>query len=177
MAKNYIANKLTPTKLSLAHGKEPIMRRLVKRAIKSKNKAIKAVAVNRFKDYEQMEIDSKAALIQELIPLGLMHIEELLQDEVSRLAGATLSVETNTRETAGRAKLSFAGIQAMGKSEGVQYKPSVKYQIFLGIWGHHKLWQHNVLESPNSPESNNMVALQNPHAFQNIIFCGWKRFR
>ncbi len=34
-----------------------------------------------------MEIDSKAALIQELIPLGLMHIQELLQDEVSRLAG------------------------------------------------------------------------------------------
>lgn len=80
MAKNYIANKLTPRK-------EPIIRRLVKRAIKSKNKAIKTVAVKRFKDYEQMEIDSKTALIQELIPLGLTHIQELLQDEVSRLAG------------------------------------------------------------------------------------------
>ncbi len=69
------------------------MRRLVKRVRKSKRKALKTAEANlpwrvkRFKDYEQMEIDSKAALIQELIPLGLMHIEELLQDEVSRLAG------------------------------------------------------------------------------------------
>ena len=38
-------------------------------------------------EYEQMEVDSKAALIQELIPLGLMHIEEMLQAEVFRLAG------------------------------------------------------------------------------------------
>ena len=34
------------------------------------------------REYEQMEVDSKAALIQELIPLGLMHIEEMLQAEV-----------------------------------------------------------------------------------------------
>ena len=39
------------------------------------------------REYEQMEVDSKAALIQELIPLGLMHIEEMLQAEVFRLAG------------------------------------------------------------------------------------------
>ncbi len=42
MAKNYIANKLTPRK-------EPIMRRLVKRARKSKRKALKTVEVKRFK--------------------------------------------------------------------------------------------------------------------------------
>jgi len=43
--------------------------------------------VKRLCEYEQMEVDSKAALIQELIPLGLMHIEEMLQAEVFRLAG------------------------------------------------------------------------------------------
>lgn len=34
-----------------------------------------------------MDVDCKVALIQELIPLGLMHIKELLQEEVTRLAG------------------------------------------------------------------------------------------
>lgn len=63
------------------------MGRVVKRAKKSKFKRVKPVEMKRLKEYEQLEIDSKAALIQELIPLGLMHIEELLQAEVSRLAG------------------------------------------------------------------------------------------
>jgi hypothetical protein len=35
-----------------------------------------------------MELDSKWELIRELIPLGLMHIRELLDDEVVLLAGA-----------------------------------------------------------------------------------------
>ena len=32
-------------------------------------------------------IDTKVALIQELIPLGLLHVQESLQQEVERLAG------------------------------------------------------------------------------------------
>jgi hypothetical protein len=100
MAKNYIANKLTPRK-------EPIIRRLVKRAIKSKNKAIKTVAVKRFKDYEQMEIDSKAALIQELIPIGTNAYTGVI---------AGRSITTCWRQIQEKRP---AGIQAMGKSEGV----------------------------------------------------------
>src|SRR3990170_128725 len=63
------------------------MKRVVKKSKKSKVKTAKTVEVKRLCEYEQMEVDSKAALIQELIPLGLMHIEEMLQAEVFRLAG------------------------------------------------------------------------------------------
>lgn len=38
-------------------------------------------------EYGVMESDSKMTLIQELIPLGLMHVQEELQAEVRRLAG------------------------------------------------------------------------------------------
>ena len=63
------------------------MRRVVKREGKSKCKTAKTVEIKRQREYERMELDSKAALIQELIPLGLMHVEELLQAEVLQLAG------------------------------------------------------------------------------------------
>lgn len=80
IVKSYFADNLTPRK-------EPIMKRVVKKSKKSKVKTAKTVEVKRLCEYEQMEVDSKAALIQELIPLGLMHIEEMLQTEVFRLAG------------------------------------------------------------------------------------------
>ncbi len=37
-------------------------------------------------EYGGLDIDMKAALVSELIPLGLMHVNELLKDEVRRLA-------------------------------------------------------------------------------------------
>lgn len=54
---------------------------------KSKVRRAKAVEVLRLREYGAMDMDSKAALIQELIPLGLMHIEDLLREEVAKLAG------------------------------------------------------------------------------------------
>lgn len=45
------------------------------------------VRVVRRPEYESMELDSKAELIRALIPLGLMHIQELLDNEVMLLAG------------------------------------------------------------------------------------------
>ncbi len=38
-------------------------------------------------DYEAMELDTKVELILGLIPLGLMHVEEVLAEEVRHLAG------------------------------------------------------------------------------------------
>ena len=67
--------------------KEPTMSRLVKTNGKSKLKSAKTVEGKRLQDYEGMDVDYKTALIQELIPLGLMHIEEMLQEEVTRLTG------------------------------------------------------------------------------------------
>lgn len=38
-------------------------------------------------EYEGLEVDTKLELIRQLIPLGLMHVSELLKKEVSSLAG------------------------------------------------------------------------------------------
>ena len=38
-------------------------------------------------EYAELEVDAKVALIRSLVPLGLMHIEELLDEEVTALAG------------------------------------------------------------------------------------------
>ena len=40
--------------------------------------------------YEALDVDSKGAGIQALIPLGLMHVREVLDGEVCLLAGARL---------------------------------------------------------------------------------------
>jgi hypothetical protein len=42
-------------------------------------------------EYEVLDLDSKVELIRELIPLGLMHIQELLDAEVTALAGPRLA--------------------------------------------------------------------------------------
>ena len=38
-------------------------------------------------DYADLELDAKVELIRSLVPLGLMHVEELLDEEVTALAG------------------------------------------------------------------------------------------
>ena len=38
-------------------------------------------------DYAELELDPKVELIRSLVPLGLMHVEELLDEEVTALAG------------------------------------------------------------------------------------------
>ncbi len=58
------------------------MKRLVKRVKKNNSKTLKTVEVKSFEDYDQMEIDSKAALIQKLIPLGIMHIHVLMKRDM-----------------------------------------------------------------------------------------------
>ncbi|MEW6296101.1 MAG: IS256 family transposase, partial [Candidatus Diapherotrites archaeon] len=48
--------------------------------------------------YEDADLDTKVALIQELIPLGLLHVQETLQAEVQQLAG-----ERHARKTEAQA--------------------------------------------------------------------------
>jgi putative transposase len=55
---------------------------------KSKIRKAKKQEVSSLAAYGILDIDIKAALISELIPLGLMHVNELLQAEVRELAGA-----------------------------------------------------------------------------------------
>ena len=54
---------------------------------KGKVRKAKAVEVKDLGEYGAMDLDSKMALIHELIPIGLMYVKELLQEEVKQLAG------------------------------------------------------------------------------------------
>ena len=53
-----------------------------------KTRRLGPVRVIRPEQYEVFDVNSKLECIQALIPLGLMRIQELLEDEVCALAGA-----------------------------------------------------------------------------------------
>ena len=53
-----------------------------------KKKRLGPVRVMRPEHYETFDVNSKLECIHALIPLGLMRIQELLEDEVCTLAGA-----------------------------------------------------------------------------------------
>jgi capsule polysaccharide export protein KpsC/LpsZ len=51
------------------------------------------VEVSDLQGYGAKELDSRIALIQALIPIGLMHVTDELQNEVMNLAGQRYSCE------------------------------------------------------------------------------------
>ena len=55
---------------------------------RKKARRLGRVDVVRREDYGALELDAKVELIRSLVPLGLMQIEELLDAEVTALAGA-----------------------------------------------------------------------------------------
>ena len=54
---------------------------------RKKGRTLGAVDVIDRAEYAEVEVDAKVELIRSLVPLGLMHIEELLDEEVTALAG------------------------------------------------------------------------------------------
>ena len=84
---------------------------------KGKVKKARAGKVMNLQRYGAMGMDSKVALIQALIPIGLMHIEDLLQQEVIALAG-----ERYKRE-------GVAGYDRWGKQQGSVYITDQKVPI------------------------------------------------
>ena len=54
---------------------------------RKKGHTLGAVDVIDRAEYAELEVDAKVELIRSLVPLGLMHIEELLDEEVTALAG------------------------------------------------------------------------------------------
>jgi transposase-like protein len=52
-----------------------------------KSRRLGEVAIVRREEYGELEVDSKVEMIRALVPLGLMHVQELLDDEVKALAG------------------------------------------------------------------------------------------
>ncbi len=61
----------------------------VLRAVRKRKKVRKLgrVEIMHREDYAELELDAKVELIRSLVPLGLMHVEELLDQEVVTLAG------------------------------------------------------------------------------------------
>ena len=62
---------------------------------RTKVRKLGRVDIRRREDYAELELDTKVELIRSLVPLGLMHVEELLDEEVTALAG-----ERDARKTA-----------------------------------------------------------------------------
>ncbi len=56
-----------------------------------KKKVLREARIVAADEYDGLAADVKAELIRQLVPLGLMHVCELLQDEVTRLAGGRYS--------------------------------------------------------------------------------------
>ncbi len=52
-----------------------------------KKKRLGEVQMIRREEYAGIDIDAKVEMIRALVPLGLMHVQELLDDEVRALAG------------------------------------------------------------------------------------------
>ena len=61
----------------------------VLRSVRKRKKGctLGAVDVIDREGYAELEVDAKVELIRSLVPLGLLHIEELLDEEVTALAG------------------------------------------------------------------------------------------
>ena len=61
----------------------------VLRSVKKRKKSrrLGEVEIIRREDYDELELDAKVEAIRALVPLGLMHVFELLDDEVTALAG------------------------------------------------------------------------------------------
>lgn len=59
----------------------------VLRRVRKRKRSFGEVHVLRREEYEDLELDAKVEAIRGLIPLGLMHVQELLDQEVLALAG------------------------------------------------------------------------------------------
>ena len=55
---------------------------------RKKSRRLGAVAIINREEYAGFDVDAKVERIRALVPLGLMHVQELLDDEVTALAGA-----------------------------------------------------------------------------------------
>jgi transposase-like protein len=64
-----------------------LLRSVKKSKKRKKSRRLGEANIVRREDYEELEVDSKVEMIRALIPMSLMHIHELLDEEVTALAG------------------------------------------------------------------------------------------
>ena len=60
---------------------------------RKKGRTLGGVDVIDREEYAELEVDAKVELIRSLVPLGLMHIEELLDEEVTALGWRALRAQ------------------------------------------------------------------------------------
>jgi hypothetical protein len=83
----------------------------VVRRMRRRKRSLGEVRVLRRDEYQGLELDAKVELIRSLIPLGLMHVQMLLDEEVVALAGPRHAhgdgapAATSNSPTCGRVKL------------------------------------------------------------------------
>ena len=65
---------------------------------RKKGRTLGRVEIIRREDYAELELDAKVELIRSLVPLGLMHVEEELDREVTALAGERYARKTASME-------------------------------------------------------------------------------
>src|SRR5437867_10331308 len=65
----------------------------VVRRMRRRKRSLGEVRVLRREDYQGLELNARVELIQSLIPLGLMHVQMVLDEEVEGLAGARYARE------------------------------------------------------------------------------------
>ena len=70
------------------------MRSIAKTTKRKKIQRLGPVQVIRPEQYDAFDVDSKVECIRALIPLGLMHVQEVLETEVCTLAGARYARKT-----------------------------------------------------------------------------------
>src|SRR2546427_12026801 len=63
----------------------------VVRRMRRRKRSLGEVRVLRREEYQGLELNAKVELIRSLIPLGLMHVQMLLDDEVEALAGSRVT--------------------------------------------------------------------------------------
>ena len=54
---------------------------------RKKKRRLGEVDIVRREEYVDLELDTKVEMIRSLVPLGLMRVQELLDDEIKALAG------------------------------------------------------------------------------------------
>src|SRR6266571_3890655 len=59
----------------------------VVRRMRKRKRCLGEVRVLRREDYQGLDLNAKVELIRSLIPLGLMHVQMVLEEEVEALAG------------------------------------------------------------------------------------------